>query len=49
MNDLVAEETHEECQDSDDNDTGVSGNAWVDGIDELRADNRVDTGPSDAG
>lgn len=49
VHNLVAKETHEKCQDGDDDNACVAGYIGIYGVDELRTDNRVDARPSDAG
>lgn len=46
VHDLVAKGAHEESADSDDGDSSATGHAWVDGLDQLGADNRVHGGPA---
>ena len=48
MHNLVPEKGHEEGAESDDQDTGIARDIGVHSIDELRADDGVHGGPSDA-
>jgi len=49
VHDFVAERGHDKGADGDDDNASGAGNVWVDGRDELGADDRVDGGPADAG
>ncbi len=49
VHDFVAEEGHDEGCCGDDDDARISGDAGIDGIQELGADYHVDSGPPYAG
>jgi hypothetical protein len=47
VHELISGEGDEECAEGDDQDTGESGDVAVDGVEELRADDGVGSGPTD--
>ena len=49
MHDLVAEECDDERASGNDDDTGESWHVSVDGVNQLRADNDIDSRPAEAG
>lgn len=49
MHHLVPEESDEECHGSNDNDAGPAGHIAIDGVEELGADDDIDSGPAETG
>ena len=48
MDDFVAEEGDEEGCSGNDDDAGIAGDGFVDGVQELSADDHIDGGPANA-